>query len=65
MLSARNGVDASILHHFAICNVVNMPVNSIYPNAANPSDNRDVHNQTLFPLGHIYHPENLDGMISI
>ena len=65
MLSARNGVDASILHLFAICNVVKMPVNSIYPKAVNPGVNRDVHNQMLFPLGQIYYPENLDGMISL
>ena len=65
MLSARNGVDASILHLFAICNVVKMPVNSIYPKAATSGVNRDVHNQMLFPLDQIYYPENLDGMISI
>ena len=65
MLSTRNGVGASILHLFAICNVVKMIVNSIYPKATNPYVNRDVHNQMLFPLCQIYYPENLDGMISI
>ena len=65
MLSARNGVDASIIYLFAICNVVTMLVNSIYPKAANSGVNRDVHNQMLFPLGQIYYPQNLDGMISI
>ena len=65
MLSARNEVDASILHLFAIGNALKMPVNSIYPKAASPGVNRDVHNQMLFPLGKIYYPENLDGMISI
>ena len=65
MLSARNGVDASILHLFVMCNVVKMPVNNIYPKSANPGVNRDAHNQMLFPFGQIYYPENLDGMISI
>ena len=65
MLSARNGVDASILYLFAICNVAKMPVNSIFPKAANPGMNRDVHNQMLFPLGQIYYTENFDRMISI
>ena len=55
----------SILHLFAICNVVKMPVCSIYSKAANPGVNIDVHKQMLFPLGQIYYPENLDGMISI
>ena len=65
MFSARNGMDASILHLFAICNVVKMPLNIIYPKAAHPGVNRDVHNQMLFPFGQIYYPENLDGIINI
>ena len=65
ILTAKDGKYSSILHLLASCNVLQMPINSIYPEAQNPGVDRDVHNQVFFPVRNIYYPEMLDGMITI
>ena len=65
MLTAKDGKYSSILHLLASCNVLQKPINSIYPEAQNPGVDRDVHNQVFFPVGNIYYPETLDGIITI
>ena len=65
LTSAKDGQYSSILHLLAICNVIQKPLNSVYPKAQNPGVDRDVHNQVFFPIGQIYYPENLDGMVTI
>ena len=65
MISAKDGQYSSILHLLANCNLIQKPLNSVYPKAQNPGVDRDVHNQVFFPIGQIYYPENLDGMVTI
>ena len=65
MLTAKDGKYSSILHLLASCNVLQKPINSIYPEAQNPGVDRVVHNQVFFPVGNIYYPETLDGIITI
>ena len=64
MLTAKDGKYSSILH-LASCNALQMPINSIYPEAQDPGVDRDVHNQVFFLVGNIYYPEMLDGIITI
>ena len=65
MMSAKDGQYSSILHLLAICNIIQKPLNSVYPKAQNPGVDRDVHNQIFFPTGKVYYPENLDDMVTI
>ena len=65
MMTAKDGKYSSILHLLGSCNVLQKPINSIYPEAQNTGVDRDVHNQVFFPVGNIYYPETLDGIITI
>ena len=65
LISAKDGQYPSILNLLANCNLIQKPLNSVYPEAQNPGVDRDAHNQVFFPLGQIYYPENLDGIVTI
>ena len=65
MMSAKDGQYSSILHLLAICNIIQKPLNSVYPKAQNPGIDRDVHNQIFFPTGKVNYLEKLDDMVTI
>ena len=65
MHSAKRDTYASMLHTMALCNVIKKPINSIHPMVQNPSIDRDVHNQVLFPIGEIYYSDSLSDILTI
>lgn len=50
LLTAKLGEYSSLLHIYAVCNAICMPIRSIFPEVINAAISRDCHNQLIKPF---------------